>query len=97
MKNNRVTILLISTLLLFVGFVAFRGINNQQKTKKEVQLELDKLLNEKNPDFEGAQFFLDQELKDNSNISDDPDFKKKLMNIQKVIEFKKKITSFKTP
>ena len=96
MKNNRVTVLLISMLLLFVGFVAYRGINDHQKTKKEVQLELDKLLNENNPDFEGAEFFLDQELKDNSNISDDPEFRKKLTNIRKVIDFKKRVTSFKT-
>ena len=45
MKNKRVAILLISTLLLFVGFVAFRVVSNKEKTKQEVEAELNKYIN----------------------------------------------------
>jgi len=44
MKNNRVTILLISMLLLFVAFVAFRVVSNKEKTKQEVEAELNKYI-----------------------------------------------------
>jgi hypothetical protein len=89
MKNNRVTILLISMLLLFVGFVAFRVGSNKPKTKPEVETELNKYLDANNPDYEGAEFFLDQEVRDNSNVSNDKELKEKLGRIRQIIELNK--------
>jgi len=89
MKNNRVTILLISTLLLFVAFVAVRVVSNKEKTKAEVEAELNKYINPNNPDYEGAAFFLDQELRENSNISRDKELKGKLGRIREIIELNK--------
>lgn len=89
MKNNRVTILLISTLLFFVGFVAFRVFSNKEKTKPEVEAELNKYLDANNPDYEGASFFLDQEIRDNSNVSDDKELKETLRRIREIIELNK--------
>jgi hypothetical protein len=86
MKNNRVTILLISTLLLFVGFVAVRVVSNKEKTKAEVEAELNKYINPNNPDYKGAEFFLDQELRENSNISNDKELKGKLGRIREIIK-----------
>ena len=89
MKNNRVTILLISMLLLFVGFVAFRVGSNKPKTKPEVEAELNKYLDANNPDYEGAEFFLDQEVRYNSNVSNDKELKEKLGRIRQIIELNK--------
>jgi hypothetical protein len=89
MKNNRVTILLISMLLLFVAFVAFRVVSNKKKTKQEVEAELNKYIKPINPDYEGAAFFLDQELRENSNISNDKELKGKLGRIREIIELNK--------
>jgi hypothetical protein len=89
MKNYRVTILLISTLLLFVGFVAVRVVSNKEKTKAEVEAELNKYIISNNPDYEGAEFFLDQELRENSNISNDKELKGKLGRIREIIELNK--------
>ena len=89
MKNNRVTVLLISTLLLFVGFVAYRVFTNKEKTKPEVEAELNKYLDANNPDYEGAEFFLDQEIRENSNVSEDKALKEKLGRIRDIIELNK--------
>lgn len=89
MKNNRVTILLISTILLFVGFVAFRVFSNKEKTKPEVEAELNKYLDANNPDYEGAWFFLDQEIRENSNVTSDKELKETLHRIREIIELNK--------
>ena len=89
MKNNRVTVLLISMLLLFVGFVAFRVFTNKEKTKPEVEAELNKYLDANNPDYEGAEFFLDQEIRENSNVSEDKELKEKLGRIRDIIDLNK--------
>ena len=89
MKNNRVTVLLISTLLLFVGFVAFRVFSNKEKTKPEVEAELNKYLDANNPDYEGAWFFLDQEIRENSNLTGDKELKETLHRIREIVELNK--------
>lgn len=88
MKFNRVSILLILTVLLFGVLIAFRTCNNHN-TKKEVEEELSKYLDLNEPDYEGAEFFLDQEMRNNPIVTDDKALQKKLGRIRVVIELNK--------